>query len=99
MELLYFFESIRNPVLNFIFSLITELGGELVFIIVGMTMFWCVDKKQGYFVLIVGFFGVYDQSFRSKSGDFGAGSVSYAGGGGRAGFLGAKIATDSAVFN
>lgn len=63
MELLYFFESIRNPVLDFIFALITELGGELVFIIVGMTMFWCVDKKQGYFVLIVGFFGVYINQF------------------------------------
>lgn len=63
MEILYFFESIRNPVFDFIVSLITELGGELIFIIVGMTMFWCVDKKQGYFVLIVGFFGVYINQF------------------------------------
>ena len=32
MEVLYFLESIRNPVLNALMQGITELGGEVVFL-------------------------------------------------------------------
>ena len=63
MELLYWFESIRNPVLDTLMLVLTEFGNELLFIAAGMIMFWCIDKKQGYFILLTGFFGVYINQF------------------------------------
>lgn len=54
MEILYFFESIRNPVLNAFFSFITNFGNEMLFIIAGLVVFWCIDKYEGYFMLSVG---------------------------------------------
>ncbi len=63
MEFLRLLESIRNPVLDGIMLVLTEFGNEMLFIVFGMLMFWCVDKKQGYFVLLTGFFGVYINQF------------------------------------
>ena len=63
MELLYWLESIRNPVLDVLMLLFTEFGNELLFIAAGLIMFWCMDKKQGYFLLLTGFFGVYVNQF------------------------------------
>ncbi len=63
MEFLRLLESIRNPVLDVIMLIFTEFGNEMLFIVFGMLMFWCVDKKQGYFVLLTGFFGVYINQF------------------------------------
>lgn len=58
MELLYWFESIRNPALNIIMSLVTHLGEETFFMVGALFMFWCVDKRRGYYLLSVGFAGV-----------------------------------------
>ena len=63
MEFLYWLESIRNPILNTLMLIFTEFGSELLFIVAGLLMFWCIDKKQGYFVLLTGFFGVYINQF------------------------------------
>lgn len=63
MSLLYFFESIRNPVLDFIFSIITILGEETVFMVVGMIVFWCISKHDGYFLLCTGFIGTLINQF------------------------------------
>ena len=63
MEFLYQLEAIRNPVLDTLMLILTEFGNELLFIVAGMLMFWCVDKKQGYFILLTGFFGVYINQF------------------------------------
>ena len=63
MEVLYWLESIRNPILDTLMLLFTEFGNELLFIAAGLIMFWCIDKKQGYFVLLTGFFGVYINQF------------------------------------
>ncbi len=57
MALLKLFESIRNPVLDTFFSLVTHFGEETLFIVAGLIFFWCISKKQGYFVLFVGLFG------------------------------------------
>jgi len=35
----------------------------MLFIVVGIFMLWCMDKKQGYFILLTGFFGVYLNQF------------------------------------
>ncbi len=63
MSFLYWLESIRSPFLDTVVQLITHLGSEMLFIVVGIFMLWCMDKKQGYFILLTGFFGVYLNQF------------------------------------
>jgi len=63
MEVLYFFESIRNPVLDFLFSVITLCGEETVFMAIGMIFFWCINKYEGYYLLSVGFIGTLINQF------------------------------------
>lgn len=63
MEILKFLEGIRNPVLDTFFSLITHLGEETIFIIVGLIFYWCINKKQGYFLFFVGLFGTVVNQF------------------------------------
>ncbi len=63
MEFLKFLQSIRNPVLDGFFSLITMLGEETVFILVGLVFFWCISKKQGYYLLTIGFVGTVLNQF------------------------------------
>lgn len=57
MELLYWFESIRNPILDTFMSLVTHLGEETFFMVGALFVFWCVDKRKGYYLLSVGFVG------------------------------------------
>lgn len=57
MEFLYLLEKIRNPVFDFIFSLITHLGEETVFLAVAILFFWCINKREGYYILITGLVG------------------------------------------
>ena len=57
MELLYWLESIRNPVLDGFFSAVTYLGSELVFMVLALTIYWCVSKSQGLYLLSVGCLG------------------------------------------
>ncbi len=57
MQLLYFFESIRNPVCDFLFSAVTYLGGETVFLALAIAVFWCIDKREGYYIFFTGLFG------------------------------------------
>lgn len=63
MSFLYFLEDLRNPVLDFFFSLVTVFGEETIFMAVGMVVFWCVDKYKGYFLLCVGFLGTVLNQF------------------------------------
>ena len=58
MAFLYFLESIRNPVLDFLMSAITFIGGETVFLVIAILLIWCADKRQGYFTLLTCFFGI-----------------------------------------
>ena len=57
MNILYWLESMRNPVLNGFFSLITKLGDETVFIVAAIVVFWCVSKKYGYYLMAAGVSG------------------------------------------
>lgn len=57
MQLLYWFESIRTPVLDTVMSLVTRLGEEALFLLAALFVFWCVDKRKGYYLLTVGFVG------------------------------------------
>ena len=57
MEVLYFLEGIRNSVLDAIVSVVTLFGEETIFMAISMMIFWCVDKWQGYYLLLTGFAG------------------------------------------
>lgn len=57
MELLYILQEMRNPVFDAIFSFITNFGDEISFIGAGVLFFWCINKKEGYFILSVGLIG------------------------------------------
>ena len=63
MELLYFLEGLRTPAGDAFFSLITHLGEETLFIIAGLLVFWCIDKIEGYYLLIVGLTGTVINQF------------------------------------
>lgn len=57
MEFLKLLEGIRTPFLDWFFSLITYLGDEVVFMVVAIAIFWCINKREGYYVLTVGLVG------------------------------------------
>ena len=59
MSWLYPLETLRHaaPWLAAIFSVITYLGAEAVFFAVGLYLLWCVNKREGFYVLSVSFLG------------------------------------------
>lgn len=63
MPVLYFFESIRTPSLDSVMSILTHFGEETVFLAVAVTFFWCIDKREGYYLLSVGFIGTVINQF------------------------------------
>ena len=63
MSLLYFLESIRNPVLDTFFSFITKFGEETVFMVAALIIFWCINKYHGYYILSIGFMGTVVNQF------------------------------------
>ena len=63
MQLLYLLENIRNPVFDFIFSLITHIGEETVFLAIAILFFWCINKREGYYILITGLVGTVINQF------------------------------------
>lgn len=63
MGILYFLESIRMPGLNELMLLITKLGEETAFLVAAMIVFWCVDKRKGYYLMTVGFLGTMANHF------------------------------------
>ena len=63
MDFLYLLEKIRVPGLNELMLAVTELGGELPFLVIALIIFWCVDKRRGYYVLSVGFLGTLSNQF------------------------------------
>ncbi len=63
MEFLKFLEGLRTPILDNFFSLITYFGDEILFIVIGLLFFWCIDKKKGYYLLTVGLLGTVINQF------------------------------------
>ena len=63
MELLYSLERIRTPFLDKLMALVTNLGGETVFIAAAIIVFWCISKKCGYYMMTVGFAGTIINQF------------------------------------
>lgn len=63
MGFLYLLERIRVPVLNELMLAITYLGDEIAFLVVALVLFWCVNKRTGYYILAVGFLGTIANQF------------------------------------
>ena len=63
MGVLYFLESIRVPGLNEFMLMITQLGEETAFLVAALIVFWCVDKRKGYYLMTVGFIGTMANHF------------------------------------
>ena len=63
MELLYALEKIRTPFLDTAMGLVTNLGGEAVFIAAAIIVFWCLSKSCGYYMMTVGFAGTIINQF------------------------------------
>ncbi len=63
MSFLYFLESIRTPVGDFLMSAVTRFGEEALFIVLALLFLWCIDKKEGYYLLTVGFCGLLFNQF------------------------------------
>ncbi|MBO5322780.1 MAG: phosphatase PAP2 family protein [Oscillospiraceae bacterium] len=63
MEILYFLQSIRNPVLDAIMLTVTRLGEETAFLVLALIVFWCVDKRKGYYIMSIGFIGTVTSQF------------------------------------
>ena len=63
MRFLHFLEGLRNPVCDFLFSLITHIGEETVFLAVAILFFWCINKREGYYILITGLIGTLVNQF------------------------------------
>lgn len=63
MEVLKLLEGIRTSFGDAFFSAITHLGEETIFILLGLVFFWCVNKKEGYYLLSIGFLGTIINQF------------------------------------
>lgn len=63
MSFLYFLEGLRTPLWDKIFSAVTNLGGETALLAIGLALFWCVDKRLGYFALTTGLSGTVLNQF------------------------------------
>ncbi len=58
MEFLNLLQSIRTPWLDHIMELVTYLGDEAAFLAIALFIFWCTAKRNGYYLLTVGFLGI-----------------------------------------
>ena len=63
MSLLYALEQLRVPWLTTILSWMTYFGGLYGFMVLSIIVFWCIDKRCGYFMLSLGFVGTVINQF------------------------------------
>ena len=63
MPVLYALEAIRTPVLDAVMGALTHLGAETVFMVIAITVYWCVSKKYGYYLLCTNYFGLLINQF------------------------------------
>lgn len=63
MDILYALEKIRTPFWNGVMSVVTQLGGEVIFIVAAVVVFWCVSKWEGYYLMTIAFCGTVLNQF------------------------------------
>ena len=57
MTILKWLEGLRAPWLDSLMSAVTELGDETVFMVAGLVILWCVNKRWGFRFLLTGLTG------------------------------------------
>lgn len=63
MDILYALEKIRTPFWDGVMSAVTQLGGEVIFIVAAVVVFWCVSKWEGYYLMTIAFCGTVLNQF------------------------------------
>ena len=63
MDFLRLLAAGRCGVLDAVFSGLTYFGSEIAFMAAALLIFWCVDKRQGYYVFLVGALGTVFNQF------------------------------------
>ena len=63
MQLLYILEQLRTPAVTKALSALTYFGGVYGFMVLSIIVFWCIDKRCGYFMLSLGFLGTVLNQF------------------------------------
>lgn len=63
MEFLEMLARFRTPWLDQFMLAITNFGSEIAFLVVALLIFWCADKRKGYYILSVGFVGTILNQF------------------------------------
>ena len=63
MDMLRSIAHIRTPFMDGVMSGVTWLGQEMAFIVIGMIVLWCVDKKYGYRFLCMFISGTFINQF------------------------------------
>ena len=63
MDILYALEKIRTPFWNGVMSAVTQLGGEVIFIVAAVVVFWGVSKWEGYYLMTIAFCGTVLNQF------------------------------------
>ena len=58
MEFLHLLQSLRTPFWNSAMEIITYLGDEAAFLAIALFVYWCTEKRNGYYLLTVGFLGI-----------------------------------------
>ena len=57
MEFLRFLERMRTGVGDFFFATVTHIGEEVFFLALAILFYWCISKRQGYYILVTGVVG------------------------------------------
>ena len=63
MDFLRLLAAGRCGALDTFFSSLTYFGSEIAFMAAALLIFWCIDKRQGYYVFLVGALGTVCNQF------------------------------------
>lgn len=63
MDFLRLLAAGRCGALDTFFSGLTYFGSEIAFMAAALLIFWCIDKRQGYYVFLVGALGTVCNQF------------------------------------
>ncbi len=63
MKFLFALEKIRTPFFDHFFGALTYLGDEIAFLAIAILFFWCINKRQGYYILFTGMIGTVVNQF------------------------------------
>lgn len=63
MDFLRWLAELRTPAVTAVMSAVTWVGDETCFMVLALLVFWCLSKRQGYYLFAVGFAGIACNQF------------------------------------